>query len=97
MVLLGVLVPDELAMIAAEDYSGTIQLMFEDVLVAAHLFASAFPIAALKFNLSQQVPGDAVHLIKLRVASAKRTVVRIFCKPVAFAIRANRFFANFAF
>jgi hypothetical protein len=71
--------------------------MFEDVLVAANLFASAFSIAALKLNLSQQVPRDAVHLIKLRVASAKRTVVRIFCKPVAFAICANRFFANFAF
>jgi hypothetical protein len=71
--------------------------MFEDVLVAANLFAPAFPIAALKLNLSQQVPRDAVHLIKLRVASAKRTVVRIFCKPVAFAICANRFFANFTF
>jgi hypothetical protein len=97
VVLLGVLVPDELAMIAAEDYSRTIQLMFEDVLVAANLFASTFPIAALKLNLSQQISSDAVHLIKLRVASAKRAVVRIFCKPVAFAICANRFFANFAF
>jgi hypothetical protein len=97
MILFGVLVPDELAMIAAEYYSGTIYLVFENVLVAANLLASAFSIATLKFNLSQEVSSDAVHLIELRVATAKWTVVRIFCKPVTFAICTNRFFTNFAF
>ena len=65
VLLLGVLVPDKLAMITAEDYSGTIHLVFEDVLVATHLLAPALPITALKFNFSQQVSSDAVHFIKL--------------------------------
>ena len=84
-------------MITAEDYSGTIHLVFEDVLVATHLLASALPITALKFNFCQQVSSDTVHFIKLGVASAKGAVVRIFCKPVAFTICTNRFFAYFAF
>lgn len=89
--------PDKLAMITAEDNGGTIHLVFEDVLVAAHLLAPALPITALKFNFCQQVSGDAVHFIELGVASAKGTVVRIFCKPVTFTICTNRFFADFAF
>ena len=97
MILLGVLVPDELAVIAAENNGGTIYLVLEDVLVVAHLFATALPIATLEFNFRQEVPRDAVHLIKLGVAAAKRTVIGVFCKPVALAIRAYRFFADFAF
>ena len=97
MVLLGVLVPDELAMVAAEDNSGTIQLVFEDVLVATHLLASTLPVATLKFNFSQKVSCNTVHFIELRVASTKGAMVRIFCKPVTFAICTNRFFTYFAF
>jgi hypothetical protein len=88
-------VPDKLAVIAAEDYSGAIHLVLEDVLVAAHLLASSLPVATLKFNLSQKVTRDAVHFIELGVATAKGTVVRVFGKPVALAICANGFFANF--
>jgi hypothetical protein len=97
VVLLGVLVPDELAMVAAEDNSGTIQLVFEDVLVATHLLTSTLPVATLKFNFSQKVSCNTVHFIELRVASTKGAVVRIFCKPVTFAICTNRFFTYFAF
>ena len=97
VLLLGVLVPDKLAMITAEDYSGTIHLVFEDVLVATHLLTSTLPVATLKFNFSQKVSCNTVHFIELRVASTKGTVVRIFCKPVTFTICTNRFFADFAF
>lgn len=51
MVLLLVLMPDELAVVAPEDNSRAVELMLEEVLVVADLFAAAFTVAALKFYL----------------------------------------------
>ncbi len=96
MVLLRVLMPDELAVVAPEDNGRAVDLMLEDVLVVADLFAAAFSVAALKFYLCKEVSSDAVDLVELRVAAAEWTVVGIFGKPVTLAVRTDRFFADLA-
>ena len=73
-------------MIATEYNCGTICLMLKYILVSAEFFAATFPIATLEFYLGEQIACDTVHLIKLRIASAKRTVIGVLCKPMTFAV-----------
>lgn len=96
MVLLRVLMPDELAVIASEDNRGAVDLMLEDVLVVADLLASAFAVAALKLDLREEVPGDAVDLVELRVAAAEGTVIGVLREPVTLAVRADRLLTDLA-
>ena len=53
VILSGVLVPYELAVVAPEDYCWAIGLVLENVLVCGNLFASSISIAALKLDLGE--------------------------------------------
>jgi len=94
MVLLRVLVAHELAVVATEYYRGAVCLMFKYILVRGYFLATAFPIAALKFDLSKKVSCDSIDFVELGVASAEGTVVRVLGKPVALAVRADWLLAD---
>ena len=94
MVLLRVLMAHELAVVATEYYRGAVRLMFKYILVRGYFFATAFPIAALKFDLSKKVSCDSIDFVELGVASAEGTVVRVLGKPVALAVRADGLLAD---
>ncbi len=53
------------AMNASEDDSWAACLVLKDVIVSVDLLATTLSVAALKFNLRQEVPRNAVDLIKL--------------------------------
>ena len=96
MVLLRVLVAHELAVVATEYYRGAVRLMFKYILVRGYFLATAFPIAALKFDLGKKVSRDSIDFVELGVASAEGTVVRVLGKPVALAVRADWLLADLA-
>jgi hypothetical protein len=58
-------VPNIKTLVAPEYYRRAITLMFEDVSVGKHLFASPITIATLEFDLRKQVSRDSIHLIEL--------------------------------
>ena len=96
MIMTLVRMPDILALIATEDYCRAIALMFEDVRVGVDLFAAAISVAALEFYFCQQIPGDSIDLIKLRVRATERAMIRILSEPVSLAVGAYGFLADLA-
>ena len=96
MILSRVRVSHELTMIASEYNSGTIDLMLEYVSIGKHLLASSISIAALKFDLCEEVSRDPIDLIELRVAAAEGAVIGILGEPVTLAVRADRLLTDLA-
>jgi len=86
-----------LALIAPEYNCRAITLMLEYICIGLDLFAAPISVAALEFDFSKQVSGDTIDLIKLRIRTTERAVIRVFCKPVTLAVRANRFLADLTF
>ncbi len=95
MILSSVRVPHELTVIASEYNSGTIDLMLEYVSIGKHLLTPSIAIAALKFDLCEEVARDPIDLVELRVAAAEGAVIGVLGEPVTLAIGANRFLTDF--
>ena len=69
--------------------------MFEYVRIWQDLFAPAIPVAALKFDLREEVPRYPVDLVELRVGAAERAMIGILSEPVPLAVRAYGFLTYF--
>ena len=94
MVLLRVLMAHELAVVATENYRGAVRLMFKYILVRGYFLATAFPIAALEFDLGEKVARDSIDFVELGVTPTEWTMVRVLGKPVALAVRADGLLAD---
>lgn len=86
VVLTRVRVPDELAVIAAENNCWAIDLMLENILIGGDLLTAAISVAALELDFRQEIPRDAVYLIKLRVAAAEGAMIWVLREPVTLAV-----------
>ena len=62
--------------------------MSEEVTIVVYLLASSVSVAALELN--------SIHLIKLAIRAAEGAVIRILCKPMTLAIRADGLLTDLA-
>lgn len=88
---------DKRTLRTSEDDGRAAVLVLEKIFVHMDFSATQILMDAPELQLAQEVPRHSVDLVKLRFVSAKRTGVRVLCKPLGLARSTDWLLASFAF